>query len=44
MINTTLGEAAPMAYLGSGSIERTCAERSRSSRDARHESLSTSDQ
>jgi hypothetical protein len=34
--NTSLREAAPTTYLGSGSIER--------SRDARHESLSTSAQ
>ncbi|MEH1967577.1 amylo-alpha-1,6-glucosidase [Nostoc sp.] len=36
MPNTTLGEAAPTAYLGFGSIEQ--------SRDARHEPLSTSAQ
>ncbi|MGF1939159.1 MAG: hypothetical protein RM347_033230 [Nostoc sp. ChiQUE02] len=44
MPNTTLGEAAPTAYLGFGSIELFVLSVVEVSRDARHESLSTSAQ
>ncbi|MGF1933557.1 MULTISPECIES: hypothetical protein [unclassified Nostoc] len=44
MPNTTLGEAAPTAYLSFGSIERLVLSVVEGSRDARHESLSTSAQ